>query len=105
MMQLKIYIKKKKKKEEIIILVYMVVILLEITKRGWNWNIKRGINWINDKLFISNKMDVILKYSSINTINENERIVIITNNTGNYSDDPTTIDSNSNNNSHQNLQS
>ena len=44
-------------------------------------------------------MDVILQHSSINTINENERMIISTNNTENYSDDPWTTDSDSNNNS------
>ena len=44
-------------------------------------------------------MDVILQHTSINTINENERIVIITNNTENYSDDQSTIDSDRNDNS------
>ena len=97
-MQLKIYIIKTK--EEIVILVYMLVILLEIVKRGWNWNIKKSINWINNRLFISNKMDLILQHSSINTINENERMITSTSNTDNYSDNPlsTNNDNNDNNN-------
>ena len=44
-------------------------------------------------------MEVILQHSSINTINENERMIISTNNTENYSDDLSTTDSDSNNNS------
>ena len=44
-------------------------------------------------------MDVILQHSSINTINENERIIISTSNTDNYSDDLSTTDNDNNNNS------
>ena len=96
MMQLKIYIIKTK--EEIVILVYMLVVLLEIVKRGWNWNTKRSINWINNKVFKSNTMDVILQHTSIDAINENERMIISTSNTDNYSDDPSITDNDNNDN-------
>ena len=43
-------------------------------------------------------MDVILQHSSINAINEIERMVISTNNTDNYSDNPLTTDNDSNDN-------
>ena len=86
-------------KEEIIILVYILMMLLEIVKKRMELKHQRSINWINNKLFISNKMDVILQHPSMNTINENKRKIISTNSTENYSDDPSTTDSDSNNNS------
>ena len=59
---------------------------------------KEGINWINNKLFILNTMDVILQHTSINTINKKERMIILISNTDNYSDNPSTTDNNNNNN-------
>ena len=43
-------------------------------------------------------MDMILQHSSINTINENERMIITKSNTDNYSNDPSTTDNDNNNN-------
>ena len=59
---------------------------------------KESINCINNKLFILNTMDVILQHTSINTINENESLIILTNNTNNYSDNPSTTDNDNNDN-------
>ena len=50
-------------------------------------------------------MDVIVQHSSINTINENERMLISTSNTNNYSDNPSTTDNDNNDNNTLNLQS
>ena len=59
---------------------------------------KESIKWINNKLFISNTMDVILQDTSINTFNENESVIISTNNTSNYSIRALITDNKNNNN-------
>ena len=43
-------------------------------------------------------MDVILQDTSINTINENEGLIILTSNTDNYSDSPLTTNNDNNDN-------
>ena len=61
-------------------------------------NQKESINWINNRPFKLNAMDVILQGTSINTISENESLIILISNTDNYSDNPSTTDNNNNNN-------
>ena len=61
-------------------------------------NQKESISWINNKLIILNTMDLILQHTNINTINENENLIILTNNTNNYSDNPSTTDNDNNDN-------
>ena len=59
---------------------------------------KESIKQINNKLFILNTIDVILQHTSINAISENERMIILTNNTSNYSDNSSTTDNDNNEN-------
>ena len=59
---------------------------------------KKIINWINNKLFILNRMDVILQHTNIGAINENENLIILKNNTDNYGNNPSTTDNNNNDN-------
>ena len=72
--------------------------LLEIVKKDGIETPRESINWINNKLFKSNTMDVILRGTGINTISENERMIILTSNTDNYSDNPSTTDNDNNDN-------
>ena len=59
---------------------------------------RESINWINNKLFILNIMDVILQHTSIDAINENESLIILTNDTDNCSNNPSITDNNNNDN-------
>ena len=59
---------------------------------------KENIKEINNKLFILNTMNVILRHTGINTISEKERVINLTTNSNNYSNNPSTTDNNNNNN-------
>ena len=77
------------------------MILVYILINGWKVDLKykkESMKWIGNNLFILNTKDVILYDTSINTINENESMIILTTNTGNYRDSALTTSDNNNNN-------